>query len=210
MNKIRSLIKALKIVLKQQNEEDKLRRFNEVTSNSIQSHKVALEAIKGDHITIMDGSHICNKSSIGSYSYVGFNTLISRSTIGRYNSIASNVNIGHGEHPLDRISTNTLFIEPQNVYEVLTRDTCIIEHDVWIGVNSTIKRGVRIGTGSVIGANSFVNTDVPPFAIVAGSPARILRYRFDDSKIQRILLSEWWKHDLEQAKLIIAQLETNL
>jgi virginiamycin A acetyltransferase len=207
MNRFSLLRQALKTAIKQQHENNKLNSFNSATSNIIQSHKVVTEAIKGHHITILDGCYVCDKSSIDSYSYIGYNTLISRSDIGRYNSIASNVNIGHGEHPLDKISTNTLFLAPAKIYEILTDQPCIIEHDVWIGVNSTIKRGVTIGTGAVIGANSFVNADVPPFAIVAGSPARILKYRFDEDKIERILLSKWWEHDLEQAKLIIEQLE---
>jgi len=168
---------------------------------------VSLNAIKGNHITAMDGVYICNDSVIESYSFIGFNSLISKTTIGRYNSIASNVNIGHGEHPLDAISTNSFLIN--DYHNILTSKACVIESDVWIGVGSIIRRGVTVGIGAVIGANSFVNKDVPPFAIVAGSPARIIRYRFDQNKINEILKSKWWELELEDAKEVIKKLDIN-
>jgi len=187
--------------------KQKIEKFNKSTKNNIISHLVSLNAIKGNHITAMDGVYICNDSVIESYSFIGFNSLISKTTIGRYNSIASNVNIGHGEHPLDAISTNSFLIN--DYHNILTSKACVIESDVWIGVGSIIRRGVTVGIGAVIGANSFVNKDVPPFAIVAGSPARIIRYRFDQNKINEILKSKWWELELEDAKEVIKKLDIN-
>jgi hypothetical protein len=69
----------------------------------------------------------------------------------------------------------------------------VIQDDVWIGASCIIRRGVTIGTGAVIGANSFVNQDVPPFAIMAGSPARNIGARFDDQTAAKILASKWWE-----------------
>jgi virginiamycin A acetyltransferase len=174
-------------------------------SNKIESDDVSPKAIKGDHITILKGSLVCENSSVGSYNYIGYNTLISKTEIGRYNSIASNINIGHGEHPLDLVSTS-LLINPVS-YEELTRLDCIITHDVWIGSGATIRRGVTLGIGCVVGANAFVNKDVPPFAVVGGVPAVILKYRFPQEKIDKILVSKWWEHDLEKAQLIVKELE---
>jgi len=94
-------------------------------------------------------------------------------------------------------------------HNILTSKACVIESDVWIGVGSIIRRGVTVGIGAVIGANSFVNKDVPPFAIVAGSPARIIRYRFDQNKINEILKSKWWELELEDAKEVIKKLDIN-
>jgi len=74
---------------------------------------------------------------------------------------------------------------------------CVIGNDVWIGCNSTILRGVTIGNGAVIGANSLVNKDVPPYAIVVGSPAKIIKYRFDEEIIQALLKIKWWDYPLE-------------
>jgi acetyltransferase-like isoleucine patch superfamily enzyme len=153
----------------------------------------------------LKGTYVCENSTIGSYSYIGSNSIISKTIIGRYNSIASNVSIGHGEHPLGSISTNAVFID--SPYEVFTKEDCVVEHDVWIGVGAIIRRGVTLGIGSVIGANSFVNKDVPPYAIVAGTPARIIKFRFDEDKIARILDSKWWEADKEEAQAIINALE---
>ena len=89
----------------------------------------------------------------------GVSTLIG--TVGftgrEYVSIANNVTIGAGEHDLNKISTSSLFYD--NAYDVLTEKDCIIGNDVWIGVDSIIRRGVTIGNGAIIGANSFVNQD---------------------------------------------------
>lgn len=67
-----------------------------------------------------------------------------------------------------------------------------IGHDVWIGESVIIKQGVKIGTGSVIGMGSIVTKDIPPYSIVAGNPAHLIRKRFDDETIQNLLDSEWW------------------
>lgn len=181
------------------------KKTNGFGNNTIESCDVSPQALKGHSITILKGAYVSEDCSIGSYSFIGFNSLISKSTIGRFCSIASNVNIGHGEHPINQISTSGFFID--NSYEVLTAKDCIIEHDVWIGTGSTIRRGVTIGTGAIIGANSFVNKNVPPYAIVVGSPAKIIKYRFEENKIKKILDSKWWEMELEDAKRIISELE---
>lgn len=71
----------------------------------------------------------------------------------------------------------------------------IIGNDVWIGVGSIIRRGVTIGNGAVIGANSFVNKDVPPYAFAVGSPARVIKYRFKKEMIEKIEESCWWQYE---------------
>ena len=68
----------------------------------------------------------------------------------------------------------------------------VIGNDVWIGSRVIIKQGLNIGTGAVIGAGSIVTKDVPEYAIVAGCPARIIRYRFDENTIKRLLATQWW------------------
>jgi virginiamycin A acetyltransferase len=175
--------------------------------NQIYTEAARPAAITGHHNTVMNGSLICANSIVDSYNYIGYHTLISKTTIGRYNSIANNVNIGHGEHPTDRGSTSLFMIDVS--YEELTRLDCIITHDVWIGSAATIRRGVTLGIGCVVGANSFVNKDVPPFAVVVGVPAKILKFRFPQEKIDLILQSRWWEHDQQEARAILEQLEKN-
>ena len=173
------------------------------------SSDVAREATVGTiGVQIMDNSHVDNRTRIDSYTYIGYNSTVTATTIGRYCSIANNVSIGVGEHELNQISTNSLFYD--NPKQILLSKPCTIGNDVWIGVDSIIRRGITIGNGAVIGANSFVNTNVPPYAIVAGSPATLIKYRFTPEQIARIESSKWWEHDLIEAKAIMQDLEKQL
>ena len=82
-----------------------------------------------------------------------------------------------------------------------------IGHDVWIGAHAIVRRGTSIGIGAIVGANSFVNRDVPDYAIVAGSPARFIRYRFDETTIASLLASKWWEADRADAKGTVQDLQ---
>lgn len=197
-----NLFKKIKNVL-YKNAQVHAKIYNEGVD--INSTLVDPKAICGKHITVMQGSFICANSTVGSYTYIGLYTLISKTSIGRYNSIANNVNIGHGEHPLNLISTSSFLNETS--YETLTERPCTIEHDVWIGSGATIRRGVTLGIGCVVGANAFVNKDVPPYAVVAGVPAEIIKYRFNEEKIAILLQSKWWELDLEASKKKVDGLE---
>jgi len=157
--------------------------------------------------TIMEGTVTDHATSIGSYCYIGRYCYLTKVSIGNYCSIANNVSIGQGQHALDDVSTSSLFYG--NSYEDLTKEDCVIGNDVWIGVDSIILRGVEIGNGAVVGANSVVTKNVPPFAIVVGSPAKIIKYRFDDAKIQRIESSKWWMFKFKQAKEIIFEIKAH-
>jgi serine acetyltransferase len=70
-----------------------------------------------------------------------------------------------------------------------------IENDVWIGAKATVMSGIKIGNGAVVAAGSVVTKDVPPYAIVAGNPAKIVKYRFDESQIEKLLQISWWNWD---------------
>lgn len=172
---------------------------------TIKSKFVHLKTNFGNHTIVMEGSVTDHLTSIGNYCYIGRYCYLTKVKIGNYCSIANNVSIGQGEHDLTKISTNSIFYD--NAFNELTKGDCEIGNDVWIGVDSIIKRGIKIGNGAVIGANSVVTKDVPPYAIVVGSPAKIIRYRFDESKIKLIEDSKWWTTPPHVVKKIFKELE---
>jgi acetyltransferase-like isoleucine patch superfamily enzyme len=122
--------------------------------------------------------------------------------IGRYCSIASGVRIINHNHPLSFKGTSGLFFNPA----LGLCDRWLVDHtsleignDVWIGANAVIMPEVgRIGDGAVIGAGAVVHRDVPPYAVVLGNPGRVVKYRFPEDVITRLLAERWWDLDVEE------------
>lgn len=179
-----------------------------VKKNSIYSSDVSVSALIGKDIVIGKGTQVDSTTSINSYVYIGRNCSVTRTKIGRYASIGNNVSIGPGEHDLGRISTSSLFYD--DPYNELTKGDCSIECDAWIGVDAIIMRGVRVGVGAAVAANAVVTKDVPDFAVVAGIPAKVLKYRFDEDKRNEILASQWWLKEKSEAKKIIEDLSREI
>lgn len=138
---------------------------------------------------------------------------INNARIGRYSSMASGAVIGQHEHPTDWLTTSRVAYYPQvNGWDALMvggnaaairakkrpfADGCPITTlgpDVWIGQGAFIKSGVNIGVGAIIGARATVLRDVPPYAIVVGTPGRVLRLRFPDPIVERLLALAWWRY----------------
>ena len=142
------------------------------------------------------------RSRIGKYSYIGRNCFVTNTTIGSFCSIAGKCEIGGTSHPLDWVSTSSTFHKWENVFrknfarhEFEIFHATVIENDVWIGTGAMIRAGVHIGTGAVIGMGAVVTKDIGPYEIWAGNPARLIRKRFDDETIKRLLETEWWAAD---------------
>lgn len=139
-------------------------------------------------------------SELGDYSYLGPNSRLIHTRVGRFCSIAANCIIGMGSHPLNYLSTSSIFTAPHNgLGQSWTKKAffeeykpIIIGNDVWIGQRAMLIGGVKIGDGAVVGAGAIVTKDVPPYAIVAGVPARIIRYRFPDKVIAELQSLKWW------------------
>lgn len=114
--------------------------------------------------------------------------------IGSFCSLANNITFYiDGNHPTSTFSTYPFGrIWKENKIITLGKEIPTIGNDVWIGDNVTIYSGVSVGDGSVIAGNSVVTKSVPPYAIVAGNPARIKKYRFDDDTIEFLLKTKWW------------------
>ncbi len=145
-------------------------------------------------------------SSMEKHSFCGYNCDINHAIIGKFCSIANNVVIGGGMHPMSWVSTSPVFYEGRDsvktkfsTHQRKPISTTVIGHDVWIGQNVIIKQGISIGTGSVIGMGSIVTKDVDPYTIVAGNPAKLIKKRFDDSLIKNLLQSKWW--DMNEKEL---------
>lgn len=136
---------------------------------------------------------------IGRNSFLNEGIIREHTTIGRYCSMGRKVTIAAPHHPLNYMTTHLGLLAasdggaPNPDREEGRRETHI-GNDVWIGDNVFIKRGVMIGDGAVIGASAVVTKDVPPFAIMAGVPARLLRFRFDEATCQRLIRAAWWNY----------------
>lgn len=118
-------------------------------------------------------------------------------TIGKYCSIARGVNIIlGGEHNTKWATTypfNTIFESKKHIKgHPVSKGPIIIGNDVWIGTEALILSGVKIGDGAVIAARSLVTKNVPPYSIVAGNPAKIIKYRFNEETIEKLLQLKWW------------------
>lgn len=144
-------------------------------------------------------------TTIGWHTYIGQGTHITKTKIGNYCSIGTNVLIGPGDHDFSKVSTSMEFCD-EDAYENLTQNDCEIGHDVWIGANAIILRGVTVGTGAVVGASAVVTKSVPPYAVVAGVPAKIIKYRFSEARIAELLESKWFMQQKEAAKSTVIRL----
>lgn len=164
--------------------------------------KSKLSSVKNsviDKTSKIESGTLFINSTMGKYSFCGYDCDIVNTTIGSYCSIANDVVIGGGEHPVKWVSTSPVFYSGRDSvkekfaeFERSPIKQTIIGHDVWIGRNVTIKQGVKIGTGSVIGMGSVVTKDIDAYAIVGGNPAKLIRYRFDEDVCERLIISEWW------------------
>ena len=127
--------------------------------------------------------------------------------IGRYCSIGSGVTIGTGHHDMNLLSTSSWFDSgvPPSVARAEEGVLVRIKHDVWIGDEAIIMSGVTVGTGAVIGAGAVVTKDVPDYAVVVGVPAKVLKLRFEQEIIDRLLATRWWEFNdqvLKKHKLV--------
>lgn len=150
-------------------------------------------------------STIISNCNISNYCHIGENCSLNRVDLGSYCAIANAVHIGGMEHSWWGPSIST-WLSDECEYKKRTT----IGHDVWIGASSIVRQGVTIGDGAVIGANSYVNKDVPPYAIVVGSPAKIIKYRFGERTQKLLNESEYWIYAPSKARRILKNIKSQI
>lgn len=166
-----------------------------------------------DRYTQIGRGSVLSNTSIACYSYIGSNCSFYNTKIGKFCSIGDNVHLVNAVHPISYCSTSPLFHKEffmkkstgcTNICEVTEKTSngyyLEIGHDVWIGNQVLMKGGIKIGTGAVVAMGAVVTKDVPPYAVVGGVPARVLKYRFSEDVIEQLCQTEWWNKDEEWIK----------
>lgn len=169
--------------------------------------------------TILEGGNKIYKkadiedSKIGFGTYIGINTSLPKTEIGRFCTIGSNVKLIRGNHPAHefvsihpafystRKQAGFTFVE-QNKFEELSQEQYVLNigNDVWIGANVLIIEGVKIGDGAIIGSGAVVSKDIEPYSINVGNPIKKIGQRFDDLEIKKLLKIKWWDKDITWIK----------
>ena len=192
-----------------------------------------IESEIGDHAILADNCDILRSSispyarvgrrgliietSIGEGSYTGSNAVVKNTEIGKYCCLSWDISIGGDAHNYraaslydDLARRKTLGVEFSDGEAFEGSKRTRIGSDVWMGAGSQVLSGIHVGDGAVIGAGAIVLKDVPDYAVVVGTPARIVKYRFDEGTRARLLKLRWWDWDREAIRAAAHLLHGNL
>lgn len=178
---------------------------NELISKNLNDHLFSWnpQCIDDANIIIesnvnLTNSRIQGSVNIGLSSYVNYDSKIQNASLGRFCSVAENVCIGINSHPTDWLSTHPNYLLTGRRIFVDQRHSVDIGNDVWIGKQALIFPNLCIGHGSIVAAHAVVTKSVPPYSIVAGVLAKIIKYRFPAQIIYRLLNICWWEYNLNK------------
>ena len=204
----------------------KVMRYRLLEKENLQ---VSLSSGIGENV-VFEGKNSVGADTVLSNTYLGYGSYVcddsnvSNCKIGRFCSISNNVLRASGSHPINFVTTHPAFYSKEHpcgfsyVKEDKFEETMYleepyqvrIENDVWIGTGAILFDGVTIGNGAIVAAGAVVNKDVPPYAIVGGVPAKVIRYRFSEEMIEKLEKSCWWEEEeswLEQHAEIFSKAE---
>lgn len=179
-------------------------RYTEINSNNLSiKSSVAINHCVFGKFNVVYKNCSLNRVALGDYTYIGPSSSISNTTFGKFCSIGPGCRIGLGKHPTNYLSTHPVFFSNKNQAGVLFTksnyfkeyESINIGNDVWIGANVVVLDGVTVGNGAIIAAGSVVVKDVPPYAIVGGNPAKLIRMRFSGDVIDSLSELEWWDRE---------------
>jgi acetyltransferase-like isoleucine patch superfamily enzyme len=182
-----------------------------IENPSCMIHSASLSDVSiGEYVAILNDVFL-SQVKISDFSYISYHGRVNNADIGKFCSIGPYVQIGLAPHPSRVfVSTYPAFYSGQNLGCPLAfRENQIFDdsvpkttlgNDIWIGANAIIPGGINLNTGAVVAAGAVVVKDVPPYAVVGGNPAKIIRYRFSDEQIDFLLASEWWNWPIEKIR----------
>lgn len=178
---------------------------NEFNQNIHPSCRIVNSSV-GEYVDLFANTMMLD-SSIGDYSYIAGNGQVIYSTIGKFCSIANQTVINPGNHPQWRVTQHHMTyrrkhygldtVDDVEFFQWRKDHACTIGHDVWIGHAAIILPGVKIGTGAIIGSAAVVTKDVPDYGIAVGVGAKVIKKRFSEDIIKKLMYSEWWNWERE-------------
>ena len=169
----------------------------------IQRDCVIIESAVGNNVDI-EKRNLIRCSKIGDMTYTGTDTCIMWAEVGKFCCISRTVDIGGNEHNYHAAAMMPAYRTKNKLGGAIAKHhnetPVIVGHDVWIGQGVSIvrKEGLTIGTGAVIGAGAVVTKSIPPYAIAVGIPAKVIKYRFPQPVIDRLLEIKWWDWPKEE------------
>lgn len=185
----------------------------EINYISKDSTKIGKNTILNAPVRVVGNAVIKHGCNIGNYTFINSGTTLFPNTkMGKFCSIGKNCELGAFDHPTTWLSSSAIqynlklhfpdYIDDFEQKKIIRPTETIFGNDVWVGSLAIVKRGLNIGNGAIIAGGSVVVKDVPPYAIVGGVPAKVLKYRFDEETINRLESIKWWDMPIGSLKKI--------
>ncbi len=187
--------------------ENKNRDVNYISKDAKVGKKVVLNA----PVRLVGTANVKHSCNVGSYTFINSGTTLFPATkMGKFCSIGKNCELGAFDHPITWLSSSPIqynlklhfpdYIEDFEQKKIERPKETVFGNDIWVGSLAVVKRGLTIGDGAIIAGGSVVVKDVPPYAIVGGVPAKVLKYRFDEETIKRLMKLQWWGMPIKDLK----------